>query len=307
MGKKVRRLGVLAVAAAVLVGSQIGVSPSAAAPGTDHLDMQWLTQVSDSRASDSITQIFPTLDAGLLHVQIRSNFKTATAETDVERFQILNPAAVTPADVDTQLALATSGDPVKAKLAMQWFKDNTRFYSGSAATGPAADQPNHMRFKIVQEAGTYYVAQITPGRVAATAKKFVVRPRVSADTLPGTSQTLKMEPNNTFSVTPGGTIPIIRQIPLRVENNDDELHFAKFLPVPSTTTPTQAANWCGTGSGLTPGSPVFGIGTMSGGVKTVVETFTIPVGKYIVADFLPNSQTGQSNIATMCKLVRVTA
>jgi hypothetical protein len=309
MGKNMRWLGGLAATGLILSGL-VGTAPATAAPATDaqaaSLNQQWIRQPYPLAGSDpdSIAIIQgSTLDAGLIHVQVLSNFGQNAAPgepvTDVERFQIVGQN-VTLNDVDTQLTLATSGVPATAKPAMAWFKANTRFYSGSPA-------PSHNRFKIVQQPGAYYVAQITPGRVAATAKPFTVRGTNSAATLPATSQTLKMEPNNTFSVSTGGTIPVIRQIPLRVENNDSELHFAKFLPVPASTTPQQAASWCSTGAGLTPGNAVYGIGTMSGGVKTVVETFTIPVGRYIVADFLPNSETGQSNIPTMCKLVRVTS
>jgi hypothetical protein len=279
------------VVSAILVGTLVGVTPAYAA-----LDQQWIVQPSpvSGSAPDSIfIANGSTADAGVINVQVLSTY----AGADVERFQILDPS-VTLSDVDAQLAIATSGNPAAAGPAMQWFKDHTRFYSGANVT-------EHARFKVVQKAGTYYAAQITPGRVAATAKQFTVR-GTSTATLPSTSQTLRMEPNNTFSVSTGGTIPTIHQVPLRVENNSTELHFVQFLPVSSSTTVAQATNWCaGTGPSPVTGAAPFGVGTMSGGVTTVVETFTIPKGRYILADFLPNSQTGTSNLVSMCKLVNV--
>jgi hypothetical protein len=291
MGKRTRWFGGLAVAVAVLVGAQVGITPAFAA-----LDQQWIVQpyTIPGSAPDSVAIVNgSTTDAGVINVQVLSTY----AGADVERFQILDPN-VTTSDVDAQLTLATSGVPATAKPAMQWFKDKTRWYSGANVT-------EHARFKVVQNAGTYNVAQITPGRVAATAKQFTVR-GTSTATLPSTSQTLRMEPNNTFSVSTGGAIPTIHQVPLRVENNSTELHFVQFLPVSSSTTVAQATNWCaGTGPSPVTGAAPFGVGTMSGGVTTVVETFTAPTGRYILADFLPNSQTGTSNLVSMCKLVKV--
>lgn len=306
MGTKVRRLSALVATGIVLAGTLIGVTPT---PAFAALTQEWITQPSPiaGSAPDSVAMIYGSpSDAGLHPVQIRSTYDGV----DVERFQILDPN-VSLSEVDNQLTLATSGDPAKAKPAMNFFNTKTKFFSGSAAPGmrPTPTSPrdvSHMRFKVIMEAGTYYAAQITPGRVAATAKQFIVRPRTHNETLPSTSQTLKMEANNTFSVSTGGAIPTIRKIPLRVENLDDQLHFAKFLPVPSTTTPAQAANLCA-GSSLYSVEAVYGIGTMSQGVQTVVEMFTVPTGRYIVADFLPNSDTGLSNLPTMCRLVNVTS
>jgi hypothetical protein len=297
MNKKIRQFGSLVVMGIAMLGLAVGITPAATVSAAT-LNQQWIRQPHPYPATnppDSIAIIQgSTLDAGLINVQVLTDF----AGADVERFQLLN--GVTLANVDTQLALATSGDPAKAKPAMQWFKTNTRFYSG-------ASTPEHMRYKIIQQPGTYYIAQITPGRVAATAKQFTVRGTTSSATLPSTTQTLKMEANNTFSVSTGGTIPTIRKVPLRVQNVSSELHLAQFLPVGASTTPQQAANWCnGTGPSPVTGAAPYGIGTMSGGVSTVVETFTIPTGRYILADFLPNSQTGTSNLPTMCKLVKVT-
>jgi hypothetical protein len=295
MNKKLRQLSSLVATVAALVGLVVGVLPAATASAAT-LDQQWIRQPSPvaGSAADSIAFINgSTVDAGIINVQVLSTYSGA----DVERLQLLN--GVTLANVDTQLALATSGVPATAAQAMQWFKTNTRFYSGASTM-------EHARFKVVQQPGNYYAAQMTSGRVAATAKPFTVRGTTTAATLPALSQTLKMQANNTFSVSTGGTIPTIHQTPLRIENNSTELHLVQFLPVSATTTTTQAANWCaGTGPSPVTGASAYGVGTMSGGVKVNVETFTIPTGRYILADFLPNSQTGNSNLATMCKLVNV--
>jgi hypothetical protein len=277
------------------VGLLAGALPAATASAAT-LDQQWIIQPSPLPGSAPDSIIFSngsTVDAGIINVQVLSTYSGA----DVERLQLLN--GVTLNNVDTELALATSGVPATAAQAMQWFKTNTRFYSG-------ASTPEHARFKVVQQPGTYYAAQMTAGRVAATAKQFTVRGTTTAAKLPGTIQTLKMQANNTFWVSTGGTIPTIHQVTLRVQNDSTELHLVQFLPVSSTTTPQQAANWCaGTGASPVTGASAYGVGTMSGGVSTNVETFTIPTGRYILADFLPNSQTGMSNLPTMCKLVNV--
>jgi hypothetical protein len=295
MNKKIKQLSGLIAIGAALVGLLAGALPVATASAAT-LNQQWITQPSPLPGSAPDSLIFSngtTVDAGVINVQVLSTYSGA----DVERLQLLN--GVTLSNVDTELALATSGVPATAAAAMQWFKTNTRFYSGASAT-------EHARFKVVQQPGTYYAAQMTSGRVAATAKQFTVRGTTTTATLPATTQTLKMLANNTFSVSTGGTIPTIHQVPLRVQNDSTELHLVQFLPVSATTTPQQAANWC-TGAGPSPvtGASAYGVGTMSGGVSTSIETFTIPTGRYILADFLPNSQTGTSNLATMCKLVNV--
>jgi hypothetical protein len=295
MRKKLIQISNFVAIVAAAIGLAAGVLPAVTASAAG-LDQQWITQPSPLPGSAPDSLIFSngsTVDAGVINVQILSTYSGA----DVERFQLLN--GVTLSNVDTELALATSGVPTTAAAAMQWFKTNTRFYSGASTT-------EHARFKVVQQPGTYYVAQMTSGRVAATAKPFTVRGTTTSATLPSLTQTLKMQANNTFSVSTGGTIPTIHQVPLRVQNDSTELHLVQFLPVGATTTPQQAANWCG-GTGPSPvtGASAYGVGTMSGGVSVNVETFTIPTGRYILADFLPNSQTGTSNLATMCKLVNV--
>lgn len=299
MIKALKRLGGVVAVTAITVSLVAHSTPVSAAT----LSEQWLRQPSalTPTVPDSVAIVQgKTLDAGVIRVQAISNF----AGADVERFQLLNGKTL--ADVDAQLALANSGNPTTAKQAMQWFNTNTRFYSGASTV-------EHITYKIVQQPGTYYVAQMTSGRVAATAQQFTVRGTTSSATLPATTQSIKMEANNTFSVTPVGSttpstqaIPTIKKVPVRVENASGELHLMQFLPVSASTTPQQAASWCaGTGPSPVTGTAPYGVGTMSGGVTTNVETFTIPVGRYILADFLPNSQTGTSNLPTMCKLVNV--
>jgi hypothetical protein len=285
-----RRGGYLAVGAATIMMVLASAAPVSAAA----LNQQWIVQPSPlaGAAPDSI--LFAngsTLDAGLENVQVNSTYTGA----DVERFSLA--PGVTLADVDNELTLATSGNPALAAPAMNWFDTNTTFHSGGSVM-------EHIRFQAIDNGGNYFAAQITPGRVAATAKPYTVRGTTTA-TLPATTQTVTMQPNDTLSVSTSGTIPKLHRTTLRVKNASSELHFDRFMPVSSTTTVAQAAAWCANPAGPSPitGNPPLGVGTMSGGVAVNVDLSTTPVGRYIMIDGLPDRVTGVSHLATMCKLV----
>lgn len=300
MGMRKRRFGAITAAMALVLGGVVaGSTPASAAT----LNQQWIVQpwTLPGSAPDSVGFANgSTLDAGLENVQVNSTFPGQSTpqgfETaDVERFQLLNGVSLS--DVETELALATGGNPAQAGPAMAWFDTNTRFFSGASVM-------EHARFTIVQNGGSYYAAQIWPTRVQATAKQFVINGTTTA-TLPAVSQVLTMQSNDTFAVSVGGSIPKIKRTTLRVTNASGELHFARFMPVSSTTTISQATSWCANPAGPSPvtGNPPLGIGTMSGGVSINYDLSTYPAGRYIVIDGLPDATTGQSHISTMCKVV----
>ncbi|HSX43436.1 MAG TPA: hypothetical protein VLF59_05110 [Candidatus Saccharimonadales bacterium] len=291
-------VGSMPASAATVSVTPASVATASTAPAAAMgLHQQWVYQPSHLQGAKEYSLQFAngsTLDPGLETFKAISSY----AGADIER---VKPLGVSLTDIENQLVPATSGDPAQAGPAMDWFARNTEWHSGLPYKGQGD-------FLIVESPGSYYVAQITPGLVAKTALPYTVRSGTATGTLPATTQTLKMLSNNTFSVVGGtGLAPKIhRSSLLRVENDTDGLHFARFLTVPAGTTAQQATDWChGSNPSLTPGAADWGVGTMSSGIVIDANPYWAGSGLRIAVDYLPNRHTGVSSVTTMCQPVTV--
>jgi hypothetical protein len=256
-----------AVVTAVVTFSGAPASAATAAPGTT------LSVRQDATGQVAI-QKGRTLRAGLEHVDITSAF----ASGDPETFQLHPGATLERMGVEITTAGNWQVDPAAAAAAMRWFT-NTTFYGGLSAQGAVS-------YQTVLSAGCYYVAQVN--NPSATARSFQVVGSSNAH-LPVTAQSLRMIEPDTFVASGSGHF---HAGPTLIANDSGELHFARFVQAAPGTTDADVSAWFAGGADPTlAGGRTLSFGTQSPGRSAVLD-LALPVGTYMVLDFIPDDQSG---------------